>query len=323
MIIKLKKGIIKKIGYFSAIAILFTILIINAPFIVQNTYAINISNATVFARVNVSNNPPVLYKVVIVDPPIDLNAGTAAVVTCNGSYQDSNGYTDIMNVSATLYYNGTEAGASDNNNTHYTNSSCGPCSVIPGSNDQNGSCLCNFPVQYYANDGGWSCNMTINDSGYVASSENSSSFTINEVLGIQVETTDLNYGNMTVTQVSDAIRENITNIGNVPINVSVRGFGGINETTGQNISMICEDGDNITFNFQRYALSDTTAFANMWNLSNQSRQIINMSLPKRTEDIHYGNSTNTTYWRLQIPASSSGVCNGTIIFSALDTSDLN
>jgi hypothetical protein len=62
----------------------------------------------------------------------------------------------------------------------------------------------------------------------------------------------------------------------------------------------------------------------MINLTNSSVQINwTTPIPAREDDNAYGNSTNSTYWRLQIPLTVGGTCNGTIEFSAVDASDFN
>ncbi len=320
MIIRIKRKFLNYVIRVLSITFAVILVFLGVSFTTDSVIGVNVTNATVIARVNVSNTEPYLYNVKIDSPtqPIDLTANGATIILCNGSAQDTNGYGDIKNVSATFYQITVASNAADDNNTHYSNTSCGPCSVVEGTNNQNGSCLCQFAVQYYANSGIWQCNMTINDSGGLISSENSSFVTINEVLGINVESTILDYGNLSVTEISDYTRENVINGGNIPINVTVRGFGGDNESIGENLSMICEAGSNITFGNQRFYPGNNTVFGDMYNLTNQTRQIFNLTLPKRTTNAGFGNSSNSTYWKLQVPIGASGICNGTIIFGAID-----
>lgn len=325
MIIKIKRKRLKQAGFALVSTLIVVAAMLGVSITTENVFASNTTNQTVIARVNVSNTEPILYKVEITSPtqPIDLTPGGATVVTCNGSVQDINNFDDITSVNATFYQSTVASDTADDNNTHYSNSSClvggQTCSAIEGSNNQNGSCLCNFPVQYYANNGSWQCNMTVIDSGDLKSTENSSFVKVNEVLGIDVETLSLDYGNLSVSQISDPVRENVTNIGNIPINVTIRGYGGNNESIGQNVTMMCESGTNITFNNQRFDVNNNSqnVFADMINLTNQTRQIADLTIPKRTESAGFGNSSNSTFWRLQIPLGASGVCNGTIIFGAI------
>ena len=315
---KIKIRLLKETGYFLIFLLAAAFLFFGATFTTESVFALNISNVTVTARVNVTNTEPTLYLVTIFPNPIDLTANTATTVICNGSVTDANGFTDIKNVSATLYDISVGSVAADDNNNHYTNISCGNCTAIPGSNNQNGSCVCQFAVQYYANPATWQCNMTVNDSGSLTSTLNSSFVTLNEVLGISIENNVLDYGNMSASQISPPTRENVTSTGNIPINVTVRGYGGGNESIGMNLTMICESGTNITFGNQRYYPNNETAFIDMLNLTNRTTRITNLTLQQRTNDFSFGNSSNSTYWRLQIPIGSAGVCNGTIIFGAID-----
>ena len=330
MIIKIKRKQLRQAGFVLVSAFIIVVAMLGVSVTTDSVIGANVTNQTVIARVNVTNTEPTLYKVEITSPPlpIDLTPGGVTVVICNGSVHDINEFDDITNVNATFYQTTVASNATDDNSTHYTNSTClaggQTCSAIVGSNNQNGSCICNFAVQYYANNGNWQCNMTITDSGNLKSSENSTFVTINEVLGIDVETTTIDFGNLSVTQVSNPTRENVTNTGNVPINITVRNYGGDNETIGENVSMICDPNvgatANITFNNMRFDVNNRSqnVFNDMVNITNQTRQVANLTIPKRTSNAGFGNSSNSTFWRLQIPLGASGVCNGTIIFGAID-----
>lgn len=284
----------------------------------------NVTNSTVLARVNVSNTQPTVYNVEITNPapPIDLLPDNVTVVTCNASVRDYNGYDDIMNVTGILYFDGTLDTLPDDNNTHYSNSSCGTCTEIPDSGSKNGTCLCNFAVQYFANPGEWRCNVSVNDSGGLSASNFSlATYTINELLAIKLNNMSLDYGAVSVTQTSAFTPKNITNVGNIPINITLRGYGGDNESIGENYTMLCESGANISFGYQRFSLSNTALFGDMYNLTNQTTQIPGLTLPRRVLDSSPGNSTNTTYWKLNVPASVGGICNGTIVFGAVDATE--
>lgn len=311
------------------IGVYIAFMLIGVSLMTQSAVASNITNQTVIARVNISNTEPNLNDVTIESPldsdgNIDLTAGGTTTVICNGSFSDQNGFDDIEGVNATLFFNSVGSNAADDNNTHYTNRSClssgATCTQITGEQN-NGTCLCQFVVQYFANPGNWVCNMTINDSGSLVAATSSELTNLNEILGIGVETASLNFGNLSVSQTSAPIRENITNFGNIPINVTVRGFGGDNETIGENLSMICDSAANslanITFGNMKFDTKNETAFDSMVNITNQTRKI-NVTIPQRLTDNSYGNSSNSTFWRLKIPLGAAGVCNGTIIFGAID-----
>jgi hypothetical protein len=299
------------------LVILTLILFSGSALLSSNVLGLNITNATVITRVNITNTEPSLYYVAAINAPIDLTAGTTTNVLCNGSFTDYNGYDDVTNVTGTLFRDSVLSTSPDDNNTHYTNSSCqSSCQAVPGTGNVNGSCTCTFPVQYYAQNGSWRCNMTISDSFLLNSSRESSLFTINEVIGISVESPVLDFGNLSATQTSPPTRENVINTGNIPLNVTVRGFGGDDETIGNNVSMICEAGSNLTFGYMRYSQYNDTPYMDMINVTNQTTHFVNLSIPKRVDNAALGNSTNSTWWRLQIPLGPAGVCNGTVVFGA-------
>ena len=77
---------------------------------------------------------------------------------------------------------------------------------------------------------------------------NSSGVTVTQLLAITAPEI-LDYGNLSVTEQSSLIHYNITNTGNLPFNISIRGFGGGNESVGQNLSMLCDYG-NISFGYE-------------------------------------------------------------------------
>ena len=112
---------------------------------------------------------------------------------------------------------------------------------------------------------------------------------------------------------------NITNHGNVNLNLSVDGFGSVDS---DGLAMNCTQG-NITVGFLRY----NTTKAQNYNLSTYaltddklSSGIPEYTVPRRTDDGDASNlkSTNTTYWKLGIPIGNArGFCNGTVTFSAV------
>ena len=171
--------------------------------------------------------------------------------------------------------------------------------------------------------------MTIRDSGrnitdplrnITFNRSNDASVTINPVLALTVPN-EIDYGNLSVTETSSDIPANISNWGNVPINISVRGWGGTGDYSDAyaNLSMICDYG-NISIGYERYNITNGSGYDSMTNLTNTSTGIPNFDLPTRTNDNNYDTDTNTTYWKIQIPLTIGGYCNGTVQFSATDTS---
>ncbi|MBL7055893.1 hypothetical protein ISS07_03205 [Candidatus Woesearchaeota archaeon] len=331
MRIRVKKKNLEHVFRLLFFLVVLFMLFVGTSLTSETVFGGNDTNRTVSTKVNVSNSPPSLDQVVIESPldslgNIDLEAGNATTVICNGTFWDPNNFDDIISVNATLYRSISDLGEKDDNNTFYSNTSClqSGQTCEQNSDIRNGSCNCQFAVQYYAEPGNWQCNMTISDGDGLSDINNSPDTFLNEILGIDVGTLIIDYGNLSVTEISRPIIQNLTNIGNVPLNITVRGYGGDNETTGQNVSMVCDPSvavSNISFNSQRFTVYNDTPFANMINLTNQTRQIGNLTIPKRINNTWLANSSNATFWRLQIPIGAGGLCNGTIIFGAVDATD--
>ena len=261
---------------------------------------------------------------------IDLIANNVTIVTCNATVYDFNGWQDIDadSVNATIYIYNTgdiDINSSNDNNSHYTNRSCGSC--VQGSTPTEAICDCRFAVQYYANDTTWICNISVTDKGGT-DPENALNFsrdgvdtaTITKLLAIDTLTDVIDYGNLSVTEISDAIVRNFTNVGNVDLNLTLRGFGGENSSvTNDSFAMICEFG-NISFGYHKYAVGLNVSFAEMKNLTGQTRDS-NFTLPQRTNDNLLGTreDINETFWKLEIPLGVGGLCNGTIIFGAVES----
>jgi hypothetical protein len=274
------------------------------------------SNTTVITHLNVTNTAPTLYSVSVNPGSIDLNPGNVTVVNCTGLIYDSNGWADIRRVNATLYDTAFGDGLVYDNNYRYFNSSCNTSCVSYEGSGTNASCTCRFNVQYYANNGSWQCNMTVGDLYGLADNENSTNITINQIMAINTPT-EIDYGNLSVTQTSSAVMVNLTNYGNTRVNISVVGYGGTNDTVpwAGNYSFICAYG-NISISNERYSWNASQSYSAMTNLTNVTTAIDRFYLPVRVNDATYQSDRNSTYWKVYIPSDISGYCNGTVIFNA-------
>ena len=337
MIIKIKRKTLKQ-GILS-VFLLFAIVSVLIGVSFTTNYVIgepvNYTNATVIAILNVTNTEPNITGVIVDDDisnpadEIDLATNAFTVVTCNATIFDYNGYKDIMDTNATnatFFMNSVGLDSADDNNSHYTNRSCGRC--VQGSSSTRAVCDCRFAMQYYANDTVWRCNISITDKGGTGRPGQVLNFTrtgadtttVTKLLALDTPTTMIDYGNLSVTQISAAIQRNVTNAGNVDLNLTFRGFGGENDSiTNDTFAMVCNYG-NISFGYHRYIAGLNVSFSEMTNLTNQTVNT-NFTLPQRTNDAPVGirKDINETYWRLEIPLSVGGLCNGTIIFGATET----
>ena len=346
MIVSVKKRTIEQAVIVLTLAILAFSALVGITFTSYDVFGGNITNITVRATVNVSNTEPVIIAIRLDDNvsspahQIDLTPNGFTAVVCNATIFDYNGWADIApnKTNATLYIkNVEEAGATDKN-FRYRNSSCGSCRQAAASEAHLGDtattaiCDCKFNVQYYANNSNeWVCNMSVTDTGgtqvqhlelNISRTAVSNDTLVNKLLAIDTGTL-LDYGNLSVTETSSEIIHNVTNVGNINLNITLRGYGGSNESIGINHSMMCDFG-NISVGQQKYALGSEnigkTVFVNMTILRNQT-DVTNFTLYHKVNDNSVGDERNSTIWRLQVPLSVGGICNGTIIFGAVERID--
>ena len=266
------------------------------------------NNSITITKVNVINTEPDLYYVFVTPSSIDLTPGDTTQINCTGYVYDPDGYADVTGANATFYDSSNGDTGGFDGTYRYLNSSC-TCVEL---STYNASCSCLFDVQYYANNGTWQCNMTAVDDYGVSDNENSTLFDVNTVVGIDVPA-ELDYGNLSVTQYSSEEGLNVTNYGNVPIDISVRGYGGTTDPSNpDNLSMICASGNNISMEYEKYSLTSGVGYGNMVNLDNESKEM-DLTIEVKSSDTAI-NNFNTTYWMIYIPASVGGFCNGTLEF---------
>ncbi|MEK6946639.1 MAG: hypothetical protein AABX32_03445, partial [Nanoarchaeota archaeon] len=263
----------------------------------------------ILRNITIRNLAPVITRIAIVSP-IDLAAGDNLSVECNATVNENNTVADIRNLNATLYQSSIGHYAPDDNNNHYTNTSCTNVS----SNTFEANYSCGFKVAYYANNGEWQCNVSAVDFSNVTAFFNIST-SINELMAIDVSPAIIDYGNLKATNVSGDFNVTIRNVGNMPINTTVRGFAPSEGLAYLNLSMVCESS-NISNANQRFSAVNGTDFTQMTKLNNDT-QTINLTLPQRTNDLSFGNDSNLTFWKLQVPPLRAGICNGTLLFGAI------
>lgn len=267
----------------------------------------NYDHVNVTTIVNITNAyPEILNLTVGLDNSnFTLSAGTQRTLYCNATIRDYNGFNDITLVNATLYYYLNSSDQADDNNEHYTNTSC-----TETSNDGQylANYSCSFQLQYYAYNGTWDCNLTVTDSyNFTDSADNST--LIDPLYALNV--TDLiDYGNLSVGETSENITATVTNFGNMDINISVLGYGLVE---GDGVGLVCGLGDNISIENQRFSSNVATGWAGKTQLAATGQLMEDMVL-KQTDDITQ--VTQETYWQLYVPPNPFGVCTGTVRFTA-------
>lgn len=241
---------------------------------------------------------PTVGTVTVTDP-IDLSAGSTKAITCNATFSDADGWANVSSVNATLWDVAASAeGNADDSNDHYTNASC---SIGTNTSESDAPATCTFDLQYYANNGTWTCKIRAYDAA--ASGTNQTNTTINTLLALNIPST-INFGTMSLGDTSTNTTENETsveNYGNVLIDVDLSGD-----------DMSCSSGTIPVGNI-KYSDTDNTAYASMTALTT-SATTLNLNVAQRTNGV----STKTTYWKIQIPSTGvGGSCTNTITFTAV------
>jgi len=290
--------------------VIFIIYLYNIlPSVISWGPSSNYENVSVRTTVNVTQAYPEIINITCNNgASVTLNAGTTYTLICLVQIRDYNGGNTINSTNGTFYYYLNESSDPDDNNVHYTNTSC-------TENSTNGyytNWTCAFSVWYYANNGTWEANITVKDD-YNLTAKDYTTVTIDPLYALNV-TPVIDFGNRAVGDTTPPIPANITNFGNMDINVSVYGFGGNNEVTGAGLAMICEVR-NITLPNERYDLSSATPYDSMTPITGAATHITGLTIPQQTNDSKP--EINTTYWRLHINITTNpfGVCNGTVVFS--------
>jgi hypothetical protein len=290
--------------------VLTLILVLAVMFLSLDYLVVSYDQTNITTLVNVTNSIPEIIAVSIDGGvPIDLIEGSTKTVECNITVRDYNGNADVNYLNATLYSTdySTRDAALDNNTNYFLET---PVCTNTSQTANTAIYSCDFEVWYFAYNGTWECNASVTDSyGYSGNGANTS--TINPLYAINV-TSVIDYGNMAVGDTSTSSETaNVTNFGNMNINISVFGYGGTDFATGNNLAFICEQG-NITVDNKRYSAVDQ-AWATMTSLTNESAIIGGLTVLNQDTEIPV---FNQTYWRLYVPPNPFGQCNGTVVFEA-------
>ncbi len=271
----------------------------------------NNKNYSVHTTVNVTQTYPEILNITCNNrTAVTLVAGSTQNVICSVSIRDYNGGNDINITNATFYYYLNQSTDPNDNNTHYTNSTCigGVASGI------NVTWNCSVDLWYYANNGTWRANISVTDK-YNMTTKAYTNFTISALYALNV-TNLIDFGNMAVGDTSlNSVQANITNFGNMNINISIYGYGGTDEVIGTGLAMIC-DIRNISLPNERYGLTQATAYDVMTSVTGSYAPIAGLTIPQQTNDSQP--VINSTWWRLHVNLTGNpfGICNGTVIFSA-------
>jgi len=289
--------------------------IVNGIGLCNYTFAIaytNSSEGTVFETYFLNGtlwdgtcgSPPNISAIAMTSPII-LNAGSKKLVECNLSIQDLNGATNLELVNATLYHVDYGVANSDNALTHYTNTSC----IQAGAQSTVANYTCTFDVTYFALNGTWYCFGFVRDvhknGNYITGNT-----TLDPLYALNITSTIMDFGNVSTGEYSNNITQNISNIGNQPIKVSVYGYGSY---AGDNNSFTCPT-TNLSVGLLKYSENSSAGYDSKTNLSD-TQQLIPYNITAQTNDTIMQNST---FWQMYIPTGYNAfeTCTGNVVFQA-------
>ncbi len=277
------------------------------------------NNVTVKTNLSVANSAPVIGQIDIEQGSINLNPNTTKTVNCSVNISDYDGALDIDSVSAVLFSSSSTNYASlDDNNTHYTNSSCDIDTSVGDAFQAISNCL--FEVWYNAEAETWNCTVVVNDSS--SYQVNDSNTTVVQPLLALGLPDIIQYGEINATYVSLENVTNVSNLGNVELNLSLSGYGFL-ENDGNAMNCTLGPIRNISIEYEKYNLtSSTTGDLSHSELIGNYTNLTSFPITKRfdldyrkQEDYH--EAWNYTYWRVYVPIGVAGTCQGNIIFGAV------
>ncbi len=272
------------------------------------------------------NSPPNITNINVEDDlifpenEIDLIPAETKEVQCVSIITEYDGEDSLNNASAVFFDNVySHFNDLDDNNHHYTNNSC-DIDYSYG-NQYEAEITCLFNVWYYSNSEDWNCTIAIQDNLSIISKAGDITF-INPLLALGVDSVinfDL-FGGEEVTRENEV---NVTNYGNVKINLSLSGYA-FEENDGYAMNCTFEgETSNISIEYEKFNLTQSSQgalslseFESRYVNLTSSPQVKKFDLDYRKQDSQ-NEAINSTYWRIYVPSQVSGECQGNIIFGAV------
>ena len=252
---------------------------------------------------NLSVYAPEIYSVHL-NPSIILSAGGKKTVYCNFSVTDLNGISDIFLLNTTLIREGYSLGVPDNTSFYFNDS----CQELSSTNvDANYSCV--FDLLYYARNGTWFCNVSTQDFQGLQGNELNSTH-VEPLYALNVSSSVIDYGDVSAGFLSSENLISVYNLGNQPVSLMLRGYGGFIPELGENYSFFC-GSSNISINNHRFSLG-SSLFESKNNLSSSFISSGLIIQPQNSNILSY----NETYWQVYVPPMDLAECVGTVVFLA-------
>ena len=273
------------------------------------------------------NSPPVINNISVDDifaiptGEIDLTPASTTEIICEGIITEYDGNSSLENISAEFFDTSASFyGDGDDNNYHYTNDSCYLDLGYGNSNEAYFNC--SFNIEYYSNSGNWNCTAEVYDNLSISGTK-SNNTNINTLLALSMPSI-ADFGIVDALQAGSEIVINVTNAGNVKMNLSLSGYA-VNINDGNAMNCTMGSVKNISIDYAKYNLTSSTP-GNL-NLSEFEGFYTNLTSSPATEEFNLNyrqndagpgsEEINQTYWRIYVPGGVSGSCTGNIVFGAV------
>ena len=276
------------------------------------------------------NSPPNIGTITVDDSTfspadeVDLFPATTRNITCEGVVTEYDGENTVIEARAIFFDNDNSSLlASDDNNYHYSNNSCNIDYSYGTSNEVYVNCSMN--IWYYANSWDWNCTINVTDN-LTGSGYGSDLTFINPLLALGIDS-PVTFGLLNASSVSDELELNVTNYGNIKINLSLSGYG-FQENDGNAMNCTLGATKNISIENEKFNLTESTSgnlgvpefIGNYTNLTS-TPTVRSFNLNQRENDAE-NDASNSTYWRIYLPLGVAGSCEGNIIFGAVKSNEV-
>jgi hypothetical protein len=313
----MNRGIVGAIALASLtlVIVMLALLLFSTPMV----FAEGVTDENLTTKVTVQSVPLEVGAITCEPSSLTPVIGSNKTMRCYSTITSLNGYgaIDQHGLNATLWIGGMFISTDDLNN-HYSNGSSSnagtnccwgdTCNGVSSGNTIVVSC--NFTTRYFIDVGTWAVNFTLNDTGSNVRS-NSTSYTVNSVLGINAVQTSIDFGSVALGGEKNT-SVTIQNVCNQIIDLTLAETNATGKLVcgGSGSANLSTDGDTSGV---RYNKTNTDVWSSMELLTgaNVNYEQWSQIYPNATGT---GDTTqsDTLYWTLRMNATGiSGLCSGT------------
>jgi hypothetical protein len=283
-------------------------------------------NETVDTRIEIISTTPVVESIVLddvdntTDSVIDLSPNATELVNCYGFVNDTDGLTDLINLTARIYSSGIGTSApgfesADTNLTSYTNTSCDLSQMTT-----NGFFNCTFNMQFYATNTTWTCNVNVTDFAFNSNTTGlNATRDVDDLIAIDITNGTIDFGQRSLnTNYTADTNITVHNEGNIQLDLQLDAYeANATGTVYDSASAFnCTVGqvpvENLRFNTTFNGVYDGSLSMSQGGFTTYNTFDFNHQTAGRFP------TSTLTHWAVGIPTTGlSGICTGRIIYVAL------